>query len=162
MDLAWLGFFDSPIGWLKVMGTQQGISQLDFHQGRRPNSMQALPPIGHKVIQWLQDYFNDATTTLPQLDIMLLSPFTPFQQQVWQALLTIPVGETRTYGELAKPLKTCAQAIGQALKRNPVPIWVPCHRIVAKTGIGGFGGETAGIKLTRKRWLLQHEQASGV
>ncbi len=83
---------------------------------------------------------------------------TPFQCQVWQALQKIPLGETRTYGQLARLLHTSPRAIGNACRRNPVPIIVPCHRVVAQHGRGGFAGETQGAMMAIKNWLLQHEK----
>ncbi len=83
---------------------------------------------------------------------------TPFQQRVWRALRTIPVAETRSYAELATELDSHPRAIGQACRRNPLPIIIPCHRVIAANGhIGGFAGATQGRLLAIKHWLLQHE-----
>src|SRR3990167_9622168 len=81
-----------------------------------------------------------------------------FQQQVCKALQRIPIGNTLTYRELADRLKTSARAIGQACRRNPFPIVIPCHRIVAQQGLGGYHGASQGPMATVKRWLLRHEQ----
>ena len=83
---------------------------------------------------------------------------TPFQRQVWDALQNIPLGETQTYGQLARQLNTSPRAVGNACRRNPVPIVVPCHRVVAQHGQGGFAGETQGAMMAIKNWLLQHEK----
>jgi methylated-DNA-[protein]-cysteine S-methyltransferase len=72
-------------------------------------------------------------------------------------LQKIPFGKVKTYGELAKILNTSARAVGNACRRNPVPLIVPCHRIVAATGIGGYAGRTSGDVHNIKRELLQHE-----
>ena len=64
-----------------------------------------------------------------------------------------------TYGELARRVDSAPRAIGQACRRNPVPIVVPCHRVVAASGVGGYAGELAGMALEMKRWLLRHEGA---
>ena len=82
---------------------------------------------------------------------------TPFQQRVWQALQNIPAGEVRTYGELAQQLKSSPRAIGGACRANPLPIIVPCHRVVSRQGMGGYSGETAGANMDIKRGLLRHE-----
>ncbi|WP_235602990.1 methylated-DNA--[protein]-cysteine S-methyltransferase [Piscirickettsia litoralis] len=71
----------------------------------------------------------------------------------------IPRGQTLTYGELAKKLQTGPRAIGAACRTNPIPVIIPCHRIVSKQGMGGFHGKTSGKFLTIKEWLLQHEGA---
>jgi methylated-DNA-[protein]-cysteine S-methyltransferase len=83
---------------------------------------------------------------------------TVHQQRVWRALQCIPVGQVRRYGELAQRLKSSPRAIGAACRANPVAILVPCHRVVSRTGLGGFMGQRAGAALTIKRWLLAHEQ----
>ena len=83
----------------------------------------------------------------------------PFQEKVLKQLLRIPYGETRTYGEIAKVLKTSPRAIGNACRRNPLSIIIPCHRVVAANGIGGYSGQTEGEQLAIKRRLLQLEGA---
>ena len=83
---------------------------------------------------------------------------TPHQQKVWQAMLAIPRGLTKSYGELAAELKSGAQAVGQACGANPIPIVIPCHRVLGKSGLGGFMKHGSGAPLDIKRWLLAHEQ----
>jgi len=82
---------------------------------------------------------------------------TPFQEKVLQQLQKIPYGETRTYGEIAKSLKTSPRAVGNACRNNPLPIIIPCHRVVAATGIGGYDGAKSGRLLDIKRKLLAKE-----
>lgn len=82
---------------------------------------------------------------------------TPFQERVLQALRKIPVGTTRSYAELAQLLETKPRPVGNACRKNPIPIIIPCHRIIASTGMGGYGGAIKGPILEIKRWLLQHE-----
>ncbi len=79
------------------------------------------------------------------------------QRAVWDAMCAIPRGRTRTYGELARELGADPRAIGQACGDNRLPIVIPCHRVVAADGIGGFGHSTGGYLLEAKRWLLAHE-----
>lgn len=83
---------------------------------------------------------------------------TSFQQRVWQFMLQIPAGETRTYGQAAKTLHSSPRAVGGACGRNPLPIIVPCHRITAQKGLGGFNQQNTGWLIEIKQWLLQHEQ----
>jgi len=83
---------------------------------------------------------------------------TEHQQRVWQAMCAIPRGKTRSYGELAVELRSAAQAVGQACGANPIPIIIPCHRVVGKSGLGGFMHHASGGPLDIKRWLLAHEQ----
>ena len=92
-----------------------------------------------------------------QFDLPLLIEGTQFQKQLWSALCEIPRGKTLTYGELAKRLGAEARAIGQACGDNRLPIVIPCHRVVAANGIGGFAHSTSGYLIEAKRWLLMHE-----
>ena len=92
-------------------------------------------------------------------DLPLSVMGTPFRQKVWQALCAIPPGGPLTYGELARRLGSAARAVGQACGANPIPIVIPCHRVVGKNGLGGFMGHGSGDPLDIKRWLLRHEQA---
>lgn len=91
--------------------------------------------------------------------VMKSTEITPFQRRVYLELLDIPRGQTITYGELARRIGCrSAQAVGQALKRNPFAPEVPCHRVVAADGsIGGYNGRREGEELMRKRQLLKEE-----
>lgn len=102
---------------------------------------------------WLGDYFDGCCR---ELDFPLKPAGTDFQKQVWKLLLTIPWGETTTYGALAGQIgpKMSAQAVGQAVGRNPISIMIPCHRVVgAKGKLTGYAGG-----LENKKWLLRHEE----
>lgn len=88
----------------------------------------------------------------------LMQEGTDFQQRVWNALQHIPAGKVLSYGDLARKLQTGPRAVGNACRANPVPIVVPCHRVVASNGKGGFMGKTSGRALTIKDWLLSHER----
>ncbi|HEX6266952.1 MAG TPA: methylated-DNA--[protein]-cysteine S-methyltransferase, partial [Burkholderiales bacterium] len=92
-----------------------------------------------------------------RFDLPLLIEGTPFQRRLWEALCEIPRGKTLTYGELARRLDGEARAVGQACGDNRLPIVIPCHRVVAANGIGGFAHATGGYLLEAKRWLLAHE-----
>jgi len=82
---------------------------------------------------------------------------TAFQRRVWERLQQIPPSEVMTYGQLAQELASSPRAVAGACRANPVPILIPCHRVVAASGLGGYMGQTAGRELAIKRWLLQHE-----
>ena len=83
-----------------------------------------------------------------------------FQQKVWLAILAIPLGQTRTYSELAAPLQSGPRAVANACGANRLPLLIPCHRVVAKNGLGGFmRGNKNGLAI--KRWLLAHEGVHG-
>ncbi len=83
---------------------------------------------------------------------------TPFQLRVWQALTAIPPGAPLTYGLLARQIGSAARAVGQACGSNPLPILIPCHRVVAANGLGGFMHASHGAPLDVKTWLLAHER----
>jgi methylated-DNA-[protein]-cysteine S-methyltransferase len=92
-----------------------------------------------------------------RFDLPLALEGTPFQRKLWEALCRIPRGKTRTYGDLARELDGEARAVGQACGDNRLPVVIPCHRVVAADGIGGFAHSTGGYLLEAKRWLLAHE-----
>jgi len=111
-----------------------------------------------RLVDTLSDYFNDPkmASNLP-----IAAVGTAFQQRAWQAISSISVGETRSYGWLARELKTSPRAVGGACRANPLPILVPCHRVIAADGgNGGFLGHTAkqGMSAKVKEWLLLHER----
>ncbi len=147
---------DSPLGKLGVVLDGAAIQRMDF----LPPRTRIRPLHGataRRVARTLQRYFRYGGALADELPLHLQG--TAFQLRVWQALRSIPCGEVRTYGELAALLGSGARAIGNACRRNPVPVFVPCHRVVGAAGIGGYAGQTAGRELERKRWLLHHEGA---
>jgi len=95
-----------------------------------------------------------------KFDLPLLIEGTDFQRRVWDALCAIPRGRTLTYGEMARRLGGEARAVGQACGDNKLPIVIPCHRVVAAGGIGGFAHATDGYLIEAKRWLLMHESSA--
>lgn len=106
------------------------------------------------VADQLKDYFCNPRTTFT----FPLKPHgTAFQKRVWCELQNIDRGHPKTYGQLAKNLNSGARAVGGACRHNPIPIIIPCHRVVSAAGIGGFGGVQQGPQLTLKKWLLDHE-----
>lgn len=109
------------------------------------------------VVEQLNAYFFDSSFVF---DIPLSPEGTNYQRRVWHALTEIRSGECRTYGELSTDLRSSPRAVGNACRRNPIPIIVPCHRVVAASGIGGFMGQRGGGELDIKRWLLKHENVS--
>ena len=106
----------------------------------------------------IQSYLEDPNFVF---DMPLRLAGTHHRLAVWEAMQRIPAGKVRTYGELAHELKSSARAVGGACGANPIPLVVPCHRIIAAGGgIGGFmGARDEGFELAIKRWLLGHEGA---
>ena len=122
-----------------------------------PLSAQAVPPkttLAERAAKQLERYRDNPDTTF---DLPLLVEGSELQRGVWDAMCAIPRGKTRTYGELAQELGADARDIGQCCGDNKLPIVIPCHRVVAADGIGGFGHATGGYLLEAKRWLLMHE-----
>jgi methylated-DNA-[protein]-cysteine S-methyltransferase len=153
-------YIGSPLGALFVSRDDEGITSLLLPTGRH-GPMQRTPEPG-----WQRDdeAFADIRTQLDgyfagertEFDLPLHLIGSPFQRKVWQALLDIPCGETRSYGEqttaIGAPM-TAARAVGHANGQNPVSIIVPCHRVIGANGsLTGYGGG-----LPAKRWLLEHE-----
>ena len=90
-------------------------------------------------------------------DLPLALEGTPFRRAVWREIARIPCGRTRTYGAIADRLNSSPRAVGGACGDNPVPLVVPCHRVVARDGLGGFMHRDGGFALSVKRWLLARE-----
>ena len=146
--------YDSPMGDLTLVS--DGLSLTGLRFGGQEIKDAALSVFAD-TCRWLDIYFAGRDPGfLPQL----APEGTPFRKEVWDLLLGIPFGETTSYGALAAKIasklgmdKMSAQAIGGAVGHNPIPIIIPCHRVIAADGsIGGF---SAGIE--RKAWLLSHE-----
>jgi methylated-DNA-[protein]-cysteine S-methyltransferase len=110
--------------------------------------------LAESVAMQLERYREDPDAAF---DLPLLIEGTPFQRRLWEALCEIPRGRTLTYGELAQRLGAPARAVGQACGDNRLPIVIPCHRVVAANGIGGFSHSRSGYLIEAKRWLLVHE-----
>ena len=139
----------TPLGEVTISEDDGAIVALDWGRGRD----QARSPLLDEAVAQLQDYFDGGRS---DFDLPLRAHGTAFQQRVWDALRAIPIGQTRSYGELAKLLGSSARAVGQANGSNPIPIFIPCHRVLAAAGaLGGYsGGEGPPTKL----WLLEHER----
>ncbi len=104
----------------------------------------------------LREWIDDPDQPFP---VPLARTGTPFRQRVWAAISAIPRGHTATYGALAAQLGSAPRAVGQACGANPFPLIVPCHRVTAANGLGGFANAHHGWLLDVKRWLLAFEGA---
>lgn len=146
--------FRSPLGPIAVEATDRGVCGVRLRGGGAASPPISLAEKRHldAGLASLRDYFRGRAPELPELDLR----GSAFDRRVWAALLEIPWGETCTYGALAARLGAAgaARAVGSANGRNPVAILVPCHRVVAARGLGGYAGG-----LAIKRWLLAHETA---
>jgi methylated-DNA-[protein]-cysteine S-methyltransferase len=138
----------TPLGPLSI---SEEIVALDWGQGRDQDDT----PLLRRACAQIQQYFDG---TRQVFDLPLAPNGSAFQRRVWEALRAIPAGETRSYGDLAASLGTSARAIGGANAANPIPILIPCHRVV---GAGGaLGGYSGGDGVPTKRFLLALEARS--
>ena len=138
---------ESPVGRLVLECDGDVLIGVWLPQERRHgrHDVDDVPPVLKEAAGQLDEYF---TGERRDFDVPMELDGTEFQREVWSELTRIPYGETISYGELARRVgrPSAPRAVGQANGRNPVPIIVPCHRVVASNGIGGYGG---GLKLKR-------------
>lgn len=150
-------YLESPVGSLLLTGDGERLHEIVFpEKNRKPDSAaeQRAEPFREVSLQ-LTAYFEGS---LKEFDLELAPQGTPFQLQVWEELQRIPYGETISYGELAQRIDnpSASRAVGAANGRNPIPIVIPCHRVIGAGGsLTGFGG---GLEV--KRALLEHESKS--
>lgn len=148
--------YSSPLGLLTLISDGQALTQVSL-EGTIPAGAVPGGEVLTRAAAWLDGYFRGQR---PALDIPLAPAGTDFQRMVWGMLATIPYGATRTYGELAREAaarmgrdRMAPQAIGQAVGRNPIAIFLPCHRVVGADG--ALTGYAWGLE--RKKWLLRLE-----
>ena len=151
--LTYTAVIDTPPGRLAIRTDDSALIGLDYVDHRAPLK-EPYTPMARDVVKQLQQYFRKFRF---EFELPLRLDGTAHQQKVWQVLCNIAPGDTMTYGELATRIQSGARAVGNSCRRNPISIIVPCHRVVAAAGIGGYGGQVDGKVLDRKRWLLNHE-----
>ncbi|MBI2980337.1 MAG: MGMT family protein [Chloroflexi bacterium] len=152
-DPGWIGILSSSKGLLSTTLPQPSAAEAHRQLGPEINQAIRLPHLFAGLAERFRVYFSGQKTTFP--DKLDLSGATPFQRRVWQQTRLIPYGETVSYLWIAQQIKqtAAARAVGQALGSNPLPIIIPCHRVVASDGrLGGFSG---GLEM--KRYLLDLE-----
>ncbi|GAB2541339.1 methylated-DNA--[protein]-cysteine S-methyltransferase [Spirosoma aerophilum] len=148
--------FESPLGLVRIMGDAQGVSSIsctDITVDEKETAGVLVEPV-QLAVEQLKQYFAG---TRQSFDFPLNPAGTTFQQSVWQALLTVPFGTTRSYLTLSRQIgdEKAIRAVAAANGRNPLWIVVPCHRIIGSDGsLTGYAGG-----LWRKKWLLEHEGA---
>lgn len=143
----------TPFGAVGVASDELAIRSIVF----LPPGTPALAPrsaLGARARQQIRNYLQDPYFVF---DLPLGVSGTDFQRRVWTEISRIPAGELQRYGDLARRLASAARAVGQACGANPYPLVVPCHRVIAAGGLGGFANATGGYLLDTKRWLLAHE-----
>jgi methylated-DNA-[protein]-cysteine S-methyltransferase len=145
----------SVFGTTTVKGNEEGITSLSIGGTEGVPDLEPHPSLRDALHQ-LDEYFTGARKAF---DLPLRLEGTEFQMRVWEELLRIPYGETRSYGQVAKAIGNprAARAVGQAVHSNPLSIVVPCHRVIGHDGnLVGYGGPSE-RGLNMKRWLLDHE-----
>lgn len=157
----------TPLGDLQAVASERGLCALEFTTPKRRDKLgdrmrrwfppfefvDAPSPTIERTRRWLDDYFAGTSAEVNGLPLDMRGA--PFELKVWEALLEIPAGETTSYGAIAKKLGSpgASRAVGAANGANPIPIIVPCHRVIGSNGsLTGYGGG-----LQRKTWLLNHE-----
>ncbi|MDM5154580.1 methylated-DNA--[protein]-cysteine S-methyltransferase [Bacillus sp. DX1.1] len=142
-------YYDSELGCIEITANDEGITSVIFVEERKEENKN---PIVEQCITELDEYFQQKRT---EFTVPLQADGTPFQKNVWDALYTIPYGQSASYLDIAEQVGNtkAVRAIGGANSRNPISIIVPCHRVIGKSGklVGYAGG------LWRKEWLLKHE-----
>lgn len=130
------------------------ILSIDYLEPRAELAPRKL--LAQEAVRQLRAYLKDPHFVF---GLPLAPAGTPFQRRVWAGISEIPSGHTQTYGALARLLASAPRAVGNACGANPYPLVVPCHRVVATQGLGGFARHRGGFLLDIKRWLLAHEGA---
>ncbi len=149
-------YYQSEIGLLEIVGTEECIRSVDFIEAEEKDKSQAqvdIPPPLAACLTQLDEYFRGER----QVFSLNLDPVgTEFQKAVWRQLLTIPYGQTVSYLDIARSIgnEKAIRAVGAANGQNKIVIIIPCHRVVGRNGqLTGYGGG-----LWRKAWLLNHEK----
>lgn len=144
-------FYQSPVGPIKITGHAQGVIGIKFMAKMDHDSKKVPDPVKN-ARQQLDEYFNGHRKSF---DVPVLPEGTPFQTSVWKALCRIPFGQVEAYGDVARCINNPAacRAVGRANGQNPIPIIIPCHRVIGKNGT--MTGYASGV--WRKEKLLTHE-----
>ncbi len=145
---------DTPFGLVGVRTEGAALAEIVY----LPRSAGTLAPanaLAERACAQIEKYVADPgfRFKLPMKEVG-----TAFQRRVWNMIASIPCGQTRTYGDIARALRSGPRAVGQACGTNYFPLVIPCHRVVAANGLGGFAHNSTGYLLEVKRWLLAHEQ----
>lgn len=155
MASTFYSIIDSPVGSLQLSIADKYVTKIEWSKLPRTSLALRTSCFSLQMSNQLEEYFLHAHN---DWSMPLVKCGTEFQQKVWHYLQTLPLGETRYYSDVAKALNSSAQAVGNACRANPFVIVVPCHRVVSKTGLGGYDGKTSGHNLAIKQWLLDHER----
>ena len=148
----------APVGSLGLSLSGKGIRRLAY-VATEPHCLTVTHGLALEVSRQLEEYFQLRRTAF---DLPIDIDGTPYQNRVWQVVADIAYGQCLTYGDIAEKIHSGPRAVGNACRQNPVPIIIPCHRVVSKNNIGGYCGRLAGRRIQQKDWLLRHEAAGGI
>jgi methylated-DNA-[protein]-cysteine S-methyltransferase len=154
LPLQFDAIIDAPFGAVGItaLGEQISIELLTESHAPKPAENKTVQKIASQITAYFSNVKSDFKLPVNQHG-------TPFQQRVWQAISAIPQGRVLTYGDIAAQIGSGPRAVANACGANNLPLIVPCHRVVAKGGLGGFmQGNPSGLKI--KKWLLKHEGLS--
>ena len=145
--------YPTPFAVLGLRIADDQLAGIDF-LARDETALAPSDTLTRQVCAQIESYLHNPDF---QFSLPLRQSGTSHQMKVWQALCAIPCGQAATYGALAQQLGSSPRAVGQACGSNPLPLIIPCHRVVAKNGAGGFMHHARGEPLLIKDWLLRHE-----
>lgn len=145
----------APFGMVEVTIDGERLIGIDYLQADTP-LIAPRHPLTREACRQIAAYLRDPRF---RFDLPLGPEGTVHQRRVWTAIAAIAPGRTRSYADIAAELGSSPPAVGQACGANPLPIVIPCHRVVARSGIGGFMHSRGDFALAIKRWLLEHERA---
>lgn len=148
----------TPFGRVGIATLAGYIDHLAFLPAEHP-LQSACDELAEKAAGQIEHYLQDPDS---RFELPLLIQGTVYRRRIWAAIAAIPRGWTRTYGDIARDIRSIPRAVGQACGDNPFPIIIPCHRVVTATGIGGFAHNEKGFLIDIKRWLLVHEGNSAL
>ncbi len=160
MSLALLEFaavIEMPFGGIGVRTAEGAVSEMVY----LPASIAPVKPrdpLAREVARQIKAYVKHPSH---RFDLPLATRGSAFQRKVWEVIASIPAGHTLSYGEVARRIRSAPRAVGQACGANWFSLVVPCHRVLAAHGIGGFGSDDDGFPMQIKRWLLAHERVPG-
>ena len=161
--MIYYAIFNGRFGDMFVASTDKGICRIELNCENAGSFFCWMDSIGKyaestdknlKYINQLEGYFNHS---VKKFDMNMDVHGTDYQKRVWKEIMGIPYGTVKTYGDVSKSIHSSPRAVGQANKKNLLPIVIPCHRVISSSGIGGYGGEIKGRNIDIKRYLLQLE-----
>jgi methylated-DNA-[protein]-cysteine S-methyltransferase len=150
--------YPAPFAVLGIRTAGQLLTDIEY----LPRGVATLPPLNRlaeRVCRQIERYLDDPGF---RFDLPFDYRGTDFQCRVWRAIHAIPSGQTLSYVDIARRLRTAPRPVGGACGANRIPLVIPCHRVVGRGGIGGFMHARGGFPLEIKRWLLRHERAEAV